>query len=41
MTLNSIKKNSTDQKNLNQVEISKIIISDEFKLDDGVENFIG
>ena len=26
---------------LNQVEISKIVISDEFKLDDGVKNFIG
>ena len=26
---------------LNQVEISKIIISNEFKLDDGVKNFIG
>ena len=26
---------------LNQVEISKIVISDDFKLDDGVKNFIG
>ena len=26
---------------LNQVEISKIIVSDKFKLDDGVKNFIG
>ena len=26
---------------LNQVEISRITISDEFKLDDGVINFIG
>ena len=26
---------------LNQAEISKIVISDEFKLDDGVKNFIG
>ena len=26
---------------LNQVEISKIAISDQFKLDDGVKNFIG
>ena len=28
-------------KPLNQVEISKIVIPDEFKLDDGVKNFIG
>ena len=26
---------------LNQAEITKIIISDEFKLDDDVKNFIG
>ena len=26
---------------LNQVKISKIVISDEFKLDDGVKIFIG
>ena len=26
---------------LNQAEISKILISNEFKLDDGVKNFIG
>ena len=26
---------------LGQVEISKIVVSDEFKLDDGVKNFIG
>ena len=26
---------------LNKVEISEIVISDDFKLDDGVKNFIG
>ena len=31
---------SKQQVYLNQVEISKIVISDEFKLDDGVNNFI-
>ena len=42
--LNLIKKKSTDQSKpiyLNKVETNKIIISDEFKLDDGVKKIIG
>ena len=42
--LNLIKKKSTDQSEpiyLNKVETNKIIISDEFKLDDGVKKIIG
>ena len=52
MKLSLIKKNFTDQNNLstiysnltiysNQGEIKKIVISDKFKFDDGVKNFIG
>ena len=43
MKLNLIKKEFHRSKQpiyLNQVEISKVIISNEFKLDDGVKNFI-
>ena len=42
--LNLIKKKSTDQSKpiyWNKVETNKIIISDEFKLDDGVKKIIG